>query len=125
MLGVRQKRFLSAVKESGNCQNDMSNILNSLNVDEDNVDWYKLALCLGMDTNLFFDKYEANVNIAKSIDEACLSCPVIKLCYDNGVANSDYGVWGGVYLNAGSHDKLRNAHKTKDVWKRIKEKHVY
>ena len=125
MLGVRQKIFLSAVKESGNCQNNMSNILNSLSVDEDNIDWYKLALCLGMDTNLFFDKYEADVNIAKSIDEACLSCPVIKLCYDNGVANSDYGVWGGVYLNSGSHDKLRNAHKTKDVWRRIKEKHVY
>ena len=113
------------MKESGNCQNDMSNILNSLNVDEDNVDWYKLALCLGMDTNLFFDKYEADVNIAKSIDEACLSCPVIKICYDNGVANSDYGIWGGVYLNSGSNDKIRNAHKTKDVWKRIKEKHVY
>ena len=125
MLGVRQKRFLSAVKESGNCQNDMSNILNSLNVDEDNLDWYKLALCLGMDTNMFFDKYEADINVAKSIDEACLSCPVIKLCYDNGVANSDYGVWGGVYLNSGAHDKVRNAHKTKDVWKRIKEKHVY
>jgi hypothetical protein len=113
------------VKESGNCQNDMSNILNNLNVDEDNLDWYKLALCLGMDTNLFFDKYEADVNIAKSIDEACLSCPVIKLCYDSGVANNDYGIWGGVYLNSGSHDKVRNAHKTKEVWKRIKEKHVY
>ena len=125
MLGVRQKIFLSAVKESGSCQKNMSNILNSLNVDEDNLDWYKLALCLGMDTNLFFDKYEADVNIAKSIDEACLSCPVIKICYDNGVANSDNGVWGGVYLNSGSPDKTRNAHKTKDVWKRIKEKHVY
>lgn len=113
------------MKESGNCQNDMSNILNSLNVDEDNVDWYKLALCLGMDTNLFFDKYETDINIAKSIDEACLSCPVIKICYDSGVDNSDYGVWGGVYLNSGSNDKVRNAHKTKDVWKRIKEKHVY
>ena len=40
-------------------------------------------------------------------------------------ANSDNGVWGGVYLNSGSPDKARNAHKTKDVWKRIKEKHVY
>jgi hypothetical protein len=103
----------------------MSNILNNLGIDEDNIDWYKFALCLGMDTNLFFDKYESDINIAKSIDEACLSCPVIKICYDSGVSNSDYGVWGGVYLSAGSNDKVRNAHKTKDVWKRIKEKHVY
>ena len=125
MLGERQKSFLSAVQESGSCQKNMSNILNSLNVDEDNIDWYKLALCLGMDTNLFFDKYETDINIAKSIDEACLSCPVIKICYDNGVANSDNGVWGGVYLNSGSVDRAKNAHKTKDVWKRIKEKHVY
>jgi hypothetical protein len=78
-----------------------------------------------MDTNLFFDKYESDINIAKSIDEACLSCPVIKICHDSGVENSDYGVWGGVFLNSGSTDKSRNAHKTKDVWKRIKEKHVY
>jgi hypothetical protein len=41
------------------------------------------------------------------------------------VSNSDYGVWGGIYLNSGSNDKVRNAHKTKEVWKRIKEKHVY
>lgn len=103
----------------------MSNILNDLNIEEDNVRWYDLALCHGMDTDLFFDKYESDINIAKNIDEACLSCPVIKICYDNGVNDSDYGVWGGIYLNAGSIDKSRNAHKTKDVWKRIKEKHVY
>jgi hypothetical protein len=78
-----------------------------------------------MDTNLFFDKYESDINIAKNIDEACLSCPVIKICYDNGIESSDYGVWGGVFLTSGSVDKSRNAHKTKDVWKRIKEKHVY
>ena len=30
-----------------------------------------------------------------------------------------------VLLAYAIHDKIRNAHKTKDVWKRIKEKHVY
>jgi hypothetical protein len=103
----------------------MSNILNDLGIDRDNVNWYDLALCLGMDTNLFFDKYESDINVAKNIDEACLSCPVIKICHDEGIANNDYGVWGGIYLNAGATDKSKNAHKTKDVWKRIKEKHVY
>jgi hypothetical protein len=103
----------------------MSNILNDLGIDKADPKWYDLALCRGMDTNLFFDKYESDMSVAKGIDEACMSCPVIKICHDNGVANNDYGVWGGIYLNAGETDKGKNAHKTKDVWKRLKAKHVY
>ena len=49
----------------------MSDILNELGVDEDDLDWFHLGICRGMDTNLFYDKYEADINIAKSIDEAC------------------------------------------------------
>jgi len=75
----------------------MSNILNELGVDEDDLDWYHLAACRGLDTNLFYDKYES----------------------DN---NSEQGVWGGVYLNTGEIDKPRNVHKTQDVWKRIRAK---
>jgi hypothetical protein len=123
--GVRQKKFLSTIKVSGSCQKNMSSILNNLGIEEDNPNWYKLALCLGMDTNLFFDKYESDINIARTVDEACLSCPVIAICYENGINNNDYGVWGGVYLNSGSIDKVRNSHKTKEVWKRLKAKHVY
>lgn len=103
----------------------MSDILNNIRSEKDNIKWYDLALCLGMETNLFFDSYESDISIAKNVDEACLSCPIIKICYDNGVAANDYGVWGGVYLNAGEVDRSKNAHKTKEVWKRIKEKHVY
>ena len=47
-----------------------------------------------MDTNFFYDKYEADPNIAKNVDEACMSCPVIKMCYDSGIENDEYGVWG-------------------------------
>lgn len=100
----------------------MSSILNDLGVDEEDFDWYHLAVCRGMDTNLFYDKYEADINIAKSIDEACLTCPVSKMCYESGIDNTEYGVWGGVYLNAGSIDKARNVHKTQEVWKRIRKK---
>ncbi len=103
----------------------MSNILNKLDSDEQSIRWWHLAACNGMETNLFFDKYESDMSVAKGIDEACMSCPVIKICHDNGVANNDYGVWGGIYLNAGETDKGKNAHKTKDVWKRLKAKHVY
>jgi len=111
------------IKESGNCQKSMSNILNELGIDRDDFQWFHLALCRGMDTNLFYDKYEADVNIAKNIDEACLGCPVIKTCYEFGTENNEHGIWGGVYLNSGSTDKARNAHKTKEVWKRLKAKH--
>lgn len=100
----------------------MSSILSDLGVDEEDFDWYHLAVCRGMDTNLFYDKYEADINIARSIDEACLTCPVSRMCYEFGTDNTEYGVWGGIYLNAGSVDKARNVHKTPEVWKRIRKK---
>jgi hypothetical protein len=100
----------------------MSNILNELGVDKQEFEWFDLAICRGMDTNLFFEKYETDVNIAKSIDEACLSCPVAKMCYESGIENNEYGVWGGIYLNAGSVDNSKNTHKTPEIWKKIKRR---
>lgn len=100
----------------------MSNILNDLGIDLQDFDWYHLAACRGMDTNLFYDKYEADVNIAKNVDQACLSCPVSKMCYESGVENDEQGVWGGIYLNSGTEDKARNLHKTPLYWKTIKAK---
>ena len=102
----------------------MSNILNNLGIDTEDFDWWHLAICRGMETNLFYDKYEADANIAKSIDEACLSCPVIKMCYQSGIDNSEYGIWGGVYLSSGEIDKSKNLHKTPEVWKRLRSKGV-
>lgn len=111
--------------EHGICQKNMSNILSELGLDEsDNIKWFDLALCLGMENEQFFDKYESDINVAKNIDEACMSCPVISLCYESGVDGSEYGVWGGVYLSSGSVDKTRNAHKSKEVWKRLKGLHA-
>lgn len=101
----------------------MSSILNDLGVDQEDFEWYHLAICRGMDTNLFYEKYESDINIAKSIDQACLSCPVISICYQSGIDNNEYGIWGGVYLNSGSIDKARNIHKTPEIWKLLKNKH--
>lgn len=103
----------------------MSNILNNLGVDVEDFNWYDLAVCRGMDTNLFYDKYESDINIAKNIDEACLTCPVISMCYEAGIEKDEYGVWGGVYLTAGTIDKSKNLHKTVEVWKRLKKKNVH
>lgn len=112
-------------KEFGSCLKNMSNILNDLGIDKDDFDWWHLAVCRGMDTNLFYEKYESDANIAKSIDEACLSCPVIKMCYESGIEKDEHGIWGGVYLNAGSIDKSRNLHKSQEVWKRLRSKGVH
>lgn len=110
--------------EYGNSLKNMSNILNNLGVDVEDFDWWHIAVCRGMDTNLFYDKYENDINIAKGIDEACMSCPVMKMCYQSGVDNSEYGVWGGVYLSSGEIDKSKNLHKTADTWKRLRSKGV-
>lgn len=111
--------------EYGNSLKNMSNILNDLGIDQDDFDWYSLSICRGMETNLFYDKYESDQDIAKSIDEACLSCPVISMCYESGINNSEYGVWGGVYLTAGSIDKAKNLHKTTEIWKKLRSKSVH
>lgn len=103
----------------------MSNILNSLGIDENDLDWKDLAICKGIETNLFFDKYESDINIAKNIDEMCISCPVSSFCYEFGTKNKEEGVWGGVYLSTGLVDKSKNLHKTSDTWKKIKKKNVY
>ena len=100
----------------------MSDILNDLGIDSEDLDWWHLAICRGMDTNLFYEKYESDINTAKSIDEACLTCPVSKLCYKSAIENNESGVWGGIYLNSGSIDKARNVHKTQEVWKRVRKK---
>jgi hypothetical protein len=101
----------------------MSNILDDLGIDPDDIHWTDLAACNGIETDFFFDTYEADQTIAKNIDQMCLVCPVAKQCHDAGTNNAEYGVWGGVYLSLGALDKTRNSHKTQEVWKKWKSKH--
>jgi hypothetical protein len=78
--------------------------------------WKDQARCLGMDTNIFFDKYEEDQAIAARIDNFCRECPVRKQCFAVGVSNKEWGVWGGVYLKEGNIDREFNQHKTKQSW---------
>ena len=97
-------------------------ILDSLGIDEKDFVWQDLALCVGMNANLFFDTYETDVEVAKQIDECCLACPVMKECSAKGMGG-EYGVFGGVYWNgSGKPDVNRNAHKTEAVLARIRER---
>ncbi len=47
------------------------------------------------------------------------------MCYESGIEKDEHGIWGGVYLNAGSIDKARNLHKSQEVWKRLRSKGVH
>jgi WhiB family transcriptional regulator, redox-sensing transcriptional regulator len=89
-------------------------------LEDDSLEWYHLSVCRGMETNYFYDDYESDPLFAKVMDGICLSCPVRKMCLRWGVENSEYGLWGGVFLNNGKTDKARNAHKTEDIWSEIR-----
>ena len=93
-----------------------------LGVDPENFEWEDLGTCKGMSFADFYDKYESDSVHARQVDEMCLRCPVIAQCSMRG-QDGEYGVWGGIYWNgAGSPDESKNAHKTEEVWDRIKKR---
>lgn len=78
--------------------------------------WKDKASCLGLDNNLFFDKYEEDVSIRPSVDLLCMSCPIARVCFANGISGKEWGVWGGIYLEGGEVSREFNNHKTKQDW---------
>lgn len=78
--------------------------------------WKDSASCLDYDTNLFFDKYEEEELLRPAIDALCIECPVVQTCFAVGVSSKEYGVWGGIYLEAGAISKEFNSHKTESDW---------
>lgn len=105
---------------------EQPNLLDELGLDEQTLTWRHLALCKNMspespgDPDLFFEEYEADVEMAKAMDAVCLKCPVLKDCLMEATDNKDYGLRGGIFLNNGKPDRMRNAHKTDEVWAEIK-----
>lgn len=100
----------------------MSSLLDEFGLDPDDFQWQDLALCAGMPTSFFYERYESDEETAKATDQVCIHCPVLKQCSLAG-AQGEHGVWGGVYWNgAGNPDKNRNSHKTQEVWDEIKER---
>lgn len=101
----------------------MSSVPSDLGFDLEEVIWQDLALCSNsMEINDFYDSYENSASVAKSVDEACLSCPVMAQCLQWGTENNEWGVWGGIYLVSGKPDTNKNNHKTPEVWTAIKER---
>jgi hypothetical protein len=101
----------------------MSKILEKLGLDPQDIRWHHLAACKNMSINWFYDDYENDKVVANTTDQVCLSCPVAKQCYKDGVEMKEYGVRGGIYLNIGRIDKQYNSHKTKETWKELKKIH--
>lgn len=93
-----------------------------LGLDPEELEWKDLALCSQMDTNLFYDDYESSEQVARMVDDICLSCPVMKQCLQRGTDNGEWGVWGGIYLVSGRPDSSKNTHKTTETWQEIKER---
>jgi hypothetical protein len=84
----------------------------------DKHSWKNSAACLGYDTNFFFDKYEEDENLRPAIDSLCMSCPVRKECFAIGVSQKEWGVWGGIYLEAGEISKEFGNHKSRSDWEK-------
>jgi hypothetical protein len=81
--------------------------------------WKDSASCFEYDTNLFFEKYEEEVDLRLAIDVLCAGCPVKKQCFAVGVSQKEWGVWGGIFLENGNISKEFNLHKTKKDWANI------
>lgn len=75
----------------------------------------------GPGNDFWFEQYERSQEVARNIDEMCLTCPVIKACAKSGVDNKRDGVWGGVYLQNGKPIDSKNKHKTEEVWQSLRD----
>lgn len=104
-------------------------ILDALGIDEDDLEWHRLATCRGISENLqniFFDDYEVDPVIAEQADNLCLSCPVAKQCLLEGLRTKSYGLWGGIFLDyTGKPSAKFNKHKSEETWKRLAKVHGY
>ena len=98
----------------------MSDVERLLGVDFNDLVWQDLSVCAGVPTNKFYDDYESDAQTALVVDQMCLSCPVMSVCLSYGVENSEWGVWGGIYLSSGKKDLNKNSHKTESIWDEIR-----
>jgi len=78
--------------------------------------WKDNSACLGLENNLFFDKYEEDLNVRPIVDSLCNTCSVRKTCFAVGVSNKEWGIWGGIYLEGGDISKEFNNHRNKVGW---------
>lgn len=81
--------------------------------------WKKSAACKDYDVNLFFDKYEEQLELRPAMDKICRECPVANICFAVGISQKEWGLWGGVYMENGKISREFNRHKTKKIWSEV------
>ena len=79
-------------------------------------EWKDEGLCRDYDTNLFFDKYEEDIDLRPAIDNLCSQCPMARQCFAVAVSQKEWGVWGGIYVENGKISREFNKHRTKEDW---------
>lgn len=79
-------------------------------------EWKDQGLCRDYDTNLFFDKYEEDIDLRPAIDNLCSQCPMARQCFAVGVSQKEWGVWGGIYVENGKISREFNKHRSKEDW---------
>jgi hypothetical protein len=82
----------------------------------DKHSWKKEGACQNSDTEIFFDRYEEDVDLRPKVESLCAGCPVARQCFAVGVSQKEWGVWGGIYLENGSISREFSRHKTKEQW---------
>ena len=82
----------------------------------DKHEWKEDAACLDFDRDLFFDKYEEDLELRPKIDALCSNCPVLRQCCAVGISQKEWGVWGGIYVENGKISREFNRHRTKQDW---------
>ena len=60
--------------------------------------WKDDAACLGLEVNIFFDKYEEAIESRHIVDSVCKACPMISKCFAVGVSGKEWGIWGSQFL---------------------------
>ena len=51
-------------------------------------EWVVKAKCRSFDRELFFDKYEDDVEVRPIVDSICQRCPVSNICFANAFRRS-------------------------------------
>ena len=85
----------------------------------DKHEWKNNGACLNMDTELFFDKYEENLEVRDFVDDLCAECPLVRHCFAVGVSEKAWGVWGGIYMENGKISREFGKHRTKQDWAEV------
>lgn len=86
---------------------------------QEDLKWMDASNCIGKTEP--FDNYDSGGVYSDEADQLCLTCPVIKECFETGI-KGEYGQWGGIYWAGNGKPDLRsNEHKTPEYIKEIED----